>query len=271
MKMEDESICRLPLHVISIVLGHLDSMQTLGAAILSHSTFNAAFNESPESIVKSILINQIESLLPYAVLLFDAQSVEYKNDNRVYSFVEELHWIARWSVENALQFGHLEPANALQLSKMHTMIQDLADDFVQDTRPEFVRMFRLGTVRPTSTSEQYRIYRALYRFQLYCTLSFRSYPDDHHPDDELRALRKKWHRGFFKYFSPWANEQLACVHDFLERALSVSFDEMAAHDVIWGKLRIDWLSKGRHNPRKQAFVRCTIIAILSRHDPNLVR
>ncbi len=34
----------------------------------------------------------------------------------------------------------------------------------------------------------------------------------------------------------------------------VAFDEVAAHDVQWGAESVNWLSKGKVNEHKQAYV-----------------
>jgi hypothetical protein len=43
----------------------------------------------------------------------------------------------------------------------------------------------------------------------------------------------------FGPFSPWINEQLACVHDYLEEVLSKAFEEIAAHNIRWGAKSVD--------------------------------
>ncbi|KAK3315836.1 hypothetical protein B0H66DRAFT_604147 [Apodospora peruviana] len=42
------------------------------------------------------------------------------------------------------------------------------------------------------------------------------------------------------------------IHDYLERVLSRSFDEVAAHDVEWGHGCVDWIAQGRAAQYKQA-------------------
>lgn len=40
---------------------------------------------------------------------------------------------------------------------------------------------------------------------------------------------------YFRHYAAWENEQLACVHDYLVRALSIPVDDFALHDVKWGE------------------------------------
>lgn len=57
-----------------------------------------------------------------------------------------------------------------------------------------------------------RYEREFYRFELYCNL----YHDFKTPVMSLEEQRVF----FFSNFSPWENEQLTCVHDYLIRLLA---------------------------------------------------
>ncbi|KAJ0324575.1 hypothetical protein COL922a_013674 [Colletotrichum nupharicola] len=47
-------------------------------------------------------------------------------------------------------------------------------------------------------------------------------------------------RYFFHPFSPWVNEQILCVYRYLERKVAEAYDDVAAHDVDWGKVPVEW-------------------------------
>lgn len=53
----------------------------------------------------------------------------------------------------------------------------------------------------------------------------------------------------------YRNVRISSLHSF--RCTSnklLAFDEVAAHDVEWGSLSVDWLSRGHLNEHKQAYV-----------------
>ncbi|KAJ5726783.1 zinc finger domain protein [Penicillium malachiteum] len=96
-----------------------------------------------------------------------------------------------------------------------------------------------------SPSENYRIERSFYIFQVYCSL-FGQSKTPLPFDDQLDK--------FFKRFAPWENEQFACVHDFLLDELEPAFDEVATHDVKFGDLSIHWAEND--NSWLQGYVSC---------------
>lgn len=65
---------------------------------------------------------------------------------------------------------------------------------------------------PLSTNEVTRIERSLYRFEIYCNLFRDSAQFTFAPGPEQREA-------YFSKFSPWENEQLACVQDYLSGAI----------------------------------------------------
>lgn len=82
METYSPPLLELPLHLLSIILAQLDSMQSLGSTILSHSLFYDAFNDDTKRVVRSILRNQIPpELICYAEATFKAQMVDNNNND----------------------------------------------------------------------------------------------------------------------------------------------------------------------------------------------
>jgi hypothetical protein len=216
----------MPLHLLSLMLSQLDSMMpTLASAILSHSSLYAAFAEDRDRIVRAILRNQISpELMVYAFPTYLAGLPGF--DPCDFSNIESF---LRLHIDRVFEFrlpvqpdlftkpGPVEMHLASTLSKTHAIIEHFTTEFVQDTLP--LRRTELGLLQddsnPTSSAELFRIHRAMYRYQLYCNL-FR------HPynQQQRRRLGTVLVVYFFARFSPWANEQLACIHDYFERVLS---------------------------------------------------
>ncbi len=148
------------------------------------------------------------------------------------------------------------------------MVQHFAADFPQEAIPRFNRIFE--TTRPEtsiSESEELRILRALYRFQLYCNIFGRKTIDaakqapptmegwprqpwpGQSPDDLDCELEL-----FFWPWPPWANEQLACVFEYLETKISVYFNDVASHDIDWGRRQVNRVEPTVAIPYRQFLV-----------------
>lgn len=272
-----------------MVLAQLDSMQSLGSAILSHSLFYNAFHEDTKRIVRSILRNQIPpQLMYYAEATFKAQFVDVDGGKETCILLRPAfksvklgsnsppleEWCLEWIFDLPLrgtgvpkvsrrgkdkqtysQMGAISIADAI--SRTHGYVEHFRDGFIRERLPLMQNLMG-RRVNPkgsrASRMELFRISRALYRFQIYCNLMFRDVVDLH-PGRRARESRNlHMDRYFMGVFPPWVNEQLCCIHDYLEEVLSRAFDDVAAHEVIWGALSVDWLAQGRRNEHKQAFV-----------------
>lgn len=282
-------LLELPLHLLCMVLAQLDSMQSLGSAIISHSLFYNAFNDDTKRVVRSILRNQIPpELICYAEATFKAQVVDNNDGKEVSKLLRSAfescdyeldglpfqHWRLEWIFDHPLPGPEASKASrrrqdnqpygsmgaisiASTISRTYGHVEYFCECFFRERLP---LMQKLMGRRPNpqdsrpSQMELFRIRRALYRFQLYCNLNFRDVVD-FHPGRWIREMRNyRLGRRFFNPFSPWVNEQLACVHDYQEEVLSRTFDDTAAHEVVWGAMSVDWLAQGRRNEYKQAFV-----------------
>lgn len=226
---------RMPLHLLTLILSELDDMHSLGSAIRSHRLLYAAYQDDINTVLKSILRNQIPpGLMRYAVAAYDARYIG-RDDKKV---LEELlvRTLARRDrrgitfqerfLKSRIENNAGAPALAAALSSTHSVVQHFSRRFLADTLPLAPQVFgsaRSGSAE-ASVDEIFRACRALYRFEIYCNLGFR---DDHKGDLDgdlsqgwssvLRECQEDTH---FRAFSPWVNEQLACMHDYLERELS---------------------------------------------------
>ncbi len=230
-------ILRMPLHLLAIALSHLDSTVSLGSAILAHSSLYASFREDRARVMRAILLNQIPpAILPYAHATFLAarlaQDPEPLTTKRVSHFLSRhVHAIFEFelsasrierilfpeSPEGDLSSA-IDPLALHALSKTHTVVEHFTRHFARDTFPFAHRNLGLpqrGEENMLSADETFRIHRSIYRFQLYCNLFRHPYQPFQHLS--LPTLIATF---FFPDFSPWVNEQLACIHDYFERLLS---------------------------------------------------
>lgn len=287
-KMPDSKFLELPLHLLSMILTKLECMQSLGAAILSHSSIYAAFCDDEKHIVQCILRNQIPpELMHYAAAAFESNFVDNSNEEHVGVLIGTTFegWFRlkndspfqQWCLDrmfdhflsgdgvrsifartyDILEYESLDGRTiASMFSKTHTVVDYFCTRFLSERLPLSQRLLRrrLSGNKPPSEKELFRIKRALYLFEIYCNVVFQR-ESDFHPDRQTKHSRKHYLEWYFiGSFSPWVNEQLACVHDYLEEVLSKAFDEVAAHDIRWGAKSVDWLAQGRLNEHKQAYV-----------------
>ena len=222
--MATNSIHCLPVHILRLVLCQLDTIRSLGCAILSHSLFYVAFNEDSHTVVIEILALQIDlRLLPFARAVQEADAVDNSDPATVETFLEDRldernPDAGDWS---RLRSYQLSIPIAAAISKLHTIVDYFTDDFASRTLPYCEPPLGIRhRKRYPSLAESYRIQRALYRFQLYCSLFFRNASDLAPNSDRRQKIEFILHMGFFHYFSSWENEQLACMHDYLEKVLS---------------------------------------------------
>ncbi|KAI1315803.1 hypothetical protein F5Y16DRAFT_197477 [Xylariaceae sp. FL0255] len=59
---------------------------------------------------------------------------------------------------------------------------------------------------------------------------------------------------FFSRHPPWVNEQLGCVHDYIEKRFSEASRDVLAHDIEFREFSIDYLSNGPDNGWKQSWI-----------------
>lgn len=236
---------RMPLHLLVMVLSRLDDMHSLGSAIRTHRLLHAAYQDDTNTILKSILRNQIPSdLMRYAVTAYEARRIARYDKKPLHELLTQslarrdrrgIPFQERY-LRSAIENDPGAPALAAALSSTHSVVQHFSRRFLADTLPLAPQVLGPAYSRSAEASadEIFRACRALYRFQIYCNLGFRD-GDDHEGNlggdlssSVLRECQDDYH---FRAFSPWVNEQLACIHDYLERGLSRGLFSMPPRSI----------------------------------------
>ncbi|KAI1347768.1 hypothetical protein F5Y01DRAFT_307292 [Xylaria sp. FL0043] len=221
----------LSVELVCMILSALPDVESLQTAVLSCPLFYSAFRAAETSVTTHVLFSQIDaSVLPEAMAAIES--------SRLGAFKERCkrqRWdAARDFITRNLRKRPIPPdtwllKRALPLGRLHSCVEELAKQFAEAT------VSRGPAARcPLSTTnrERCRIQRALYRFEIYCKLLCEA--------DWERRIYHNQDILFFSNFSPWENEQLGCVHDFLVRAVSPAFNEIVEHDIHWGAARVDY-------------------------------
>ncbi|KAH7385023.1 hypothetical protein BKA64DRAFT_681994 [Cadophora sp. MPI-SDFR-AT-0126] len=211
----------LPLETQQAILSSLTSIASLKQCALACPTLYTAYKIAEKVIIAQVLYNQIGiGVLPEAVLAFSSASLKLSD---LESF-SEANFRKRRPPPEVYTFS-----DALNMSEMHTRIDFLTKAFV---RKALKASPYASLDESASPAEIDRIERTFYRFEIYRHIFGRF-----QQNREWRVQAQQ--NMFFKYFSPWENEQLACVHEFLAQIVIPVFNEIAAHDVFWGSTNIE--------------------------------
>lgn len=197
----------LPPELKQALLSALPDVSSLRSAALSCSFLYHAFLSAEELITTQVVKNQIDAdVLPEALTALKTFRSQPWSRQGVIDFVDGHHLCFRtsppesWSLSEALPLGNL-----------HASVEKFASDFIAEmlnTSSDFAYI-DVPPGWPVSRHEMNRIQRAFYRFETYCHLFRNPHAFDAH---EMRDV-------FFFKFSHWENEQLACIHDYLFRAV----------------------------------------------------
>lgn len=269
----------LAAEVVAQILACLDSRSLL-SAILAHRLFHATFQVFQHHILKEILLRLVPlQLLPLAFATYEAESMDCSDWNRIRRLLDRVH-VGQGQASSPspglppLPLTHRMVAT---MERVHLMVGYFTADFAQQAIPRFSRIFETTRPATISPSEELRILRAFYRFQLYCNIFGRNAIESARQanltaqvsEDEDWArptLPRKSPEGmrrelesFFWPWPPWANEQLACVFEYLETVISVFFDDVAAHDVEWGWRKVDWVEPSVAIPHRRFLVSCCFL------------
>ena len=230
----------LPSELIEHILGLLPDVTSLLSSILSCSSLYSVFSKVEILITSKVVERSIsEEVLPEAVATWKSSLLGLRRDVLLQDFADDQlrsrqHSKPSWTL-----------SEALPLAGLHRHVEYFSTDFALQTLAGLGEDYTYNTALTESPSsdELHRIQRAFYRFEIYCNLSRSRQPDPFVLDEQPLMV-------FFSKFSPWENEQLGCIHDYLFhkvspgkrvrdlvscKALTVTaFNEITDHDVTWG-------------------------------------
>ncbi|PVH81024.1 hypothetical protein DL98DRAFT_514932 [Cadophora sp. DSE1049] len=211
----------LPIETQQAILSSLTSIASLKQCALACPILYISYKAAEGMIITQILYNQIGiKVLPEAVLALSSSQLKL-SDLEPFA---EANFRKRRPPPSIYKFR-----DALIMSETHTHIKFLTKDFV---RKALKASPYPSLDKPASPAEIDRIERTFYRFEIYRHIFGRF--------QQNREWRVEAQQDmFFKYFSPWENEQMACVHEFLAQIVIPAFNEIVAHDVFWGSTNIE--------------------------------
>ena len=235
--------CMIPLRLTSLapelkyaIFMCLPDVPSAKALALTSSSFFQTFLNAQELILNQVLQNEMDTevLRDYLTALSVSQ-IQVWNKDAIRKILDEYfggsssHTSHKWKL-----------SEALAISKLHEYVDFLAIEFASSAL--FKNPTAGGANAAPSSSEMRRIKLTIHRYELYCNL-FRHPTHDRMVRDKLNRNRlirpqpfgaHEQRKVFFDKFSPWENEQLGCIHDFLVQEITTPFRDVAKHDVEWG-------------------------------------
>ena len=204
---------QLPVETKQAIFSSLTDIASLRAAVLTCSSLYHAFKNAEDLITASVMLNEIDiDVLPEA---FIAHASETWTQNTL--FAAE-HLQSRQPVSPKARFKISE---LIHLGKTAQYVNYFAKDFAEKALLEMVIAVRMGnqyqkfgdgpSSRVASREEMNRIKRALYMFEIHCNICSSL--------SQSQPVQAQFHGApaviFCRRFSPWENEQLASVYDYL--------------------------------------------------------
>jgi len=187
----------LPIETQQAILSSLTSIASLKQCALSCPVLYTSYKAAESFIIAQILYNQIGfGVLPEAVLALSSSCLKSSD----LEHFAEANFRKRRPPSSVYSFK-----DAFLMSELHMRVDLLRRIFF---RKALTASQCASPSQPASPSEIDRIERAFYRFEMYRHIFSRFQQNRHWRVEAQQDM-------FFKYFSPWENEQLACVHEFL--------------------------------------------------------
>uniref|UniRef100_A0A8H7N0C5 Uncharacterized protein n=1 Tax=Bionectria ochroleuca TaxID=29856 RepID=A0A8H7N0C5_BIOOC len=235
------AISQVPADVIAHNLSNLEAIEDLAVAIRSHRIFLNAFNEGPYSIARAIVKSQIPSdATPLVAALLESTRIDHGAGIDISREILD-RLTSAISDPNQTTLFYVSKLSLSELafcSRIYATAESLAYKMAAEVKPIAIQKLDFGcsTLQHLTSTEKARLVRAFLRFQLLCDLFCppdSACPSSNDGNSEERAMENKLR--FFSMYSPWVNEHLMCAFTWLQRILRQAFDELAWHDVDWGR------------------------------------
>lgn len=219
----------LPPELKLELMQRLDNFCSLSTLIHAIPSFYHVLVHAKLTVLSSILKTAIQlPVVSDALTVLESSKLSNATSEEVRTILQNY----KHGLENEHTTVLIEPSSSLatcvDIVRKHRLIEWFRQDLCRSNlpTPPLTNPQEPTDPLPVSTEENTRIYRALYRFELYCNL-FR--------DANLYRLNTYEARTrLLKLWPSWEVEELSCIHNYLSRRLSEVLDEVAEHDVETG-------------------------------------
>lgn len=212
-------------HILSMM--ELDS---LNALVRASRVYFEQFREDHQNLLCQCLESTLGSVAADAYAVHQTSSKEFLNQrtpSKIREFLKSYHYLRSQSWFTPFH-KVLDMEGALSTIKFHcSTVQPLARHFFSLALNYLDKETKRSLDhKPLSRTEEIRLMRALYRFQLCCNLYGLGF-DDTLPDAESLELGKMVLDEFIAIFEPWESEEIFCFVLFAREKYEAIFDEIA--------------------------------------------
>jgi hypothetical protein len=212
------ALASLPHDVLVAVLSNVLDLDTLLAIIASCRAFYSAFKSSPTPIIRDLAFRIIGiAVLPDSILATLARNAGPCRltgpEEAIVAAVLEL--LNRRGDEALLTTHKWTAAEGMATIRLHSIIDDMARRFAAFHLSQLERVSGRQQKAPAN-QELVRIKRALYRFEVFCTL----FPPQDRDKQEIPTPSFNAQEAFFGTASPWENEEFFIVLESLRRLVA---------------------------------------------------
>ena len=221
------SLESLPVEIQSAILLNIQDIVSLRNLTRASPEYHNAYLSQRLQVLNRILFNSIYPDVLYDALFAISSRKTLTNDlkdrvTRVKTFLSEYNDSrGTWTSPE-----HVDLESACKLTQLQIRVQHATEDLCQTALSS--NPFSGNQAEDwgqLSSNECRRVYRAFYRFEMFCNLfrNWKNSPDDQDLSDavsvsddstsELDSMEKS--SRFLSLFKPWEVEELACVRDFL--------------------------------------------------------
>ena len=211
----------LPVEILQEILSQLDDVLSLRSAVLTGPCLYHIHKDADESITTQVLLQHLNlDLICEAIAAQEAAS----------------HGKSPWSKPYTLEFleRHYTPlhpfphprtsrwklSEAIPMARLYNHIHHFAQGMISKALAKHpVSHAPEPTPTPPSSIEINRFERNLYRFETYRHIFGDPRTLPLKTREEQNAVCREQNALYWNRFSPWENEQLACVYDYLMGAV----------------------------------------------------
>ena len=236
----ESSLKRFPVELKQNLLSLAPDIFSLRSMVLSCSSLYHAFLGAEKMITTQVVKHQFESI-PEALLQHARnRAKDLRTEKDFDLFIQNNSWVQftnSWTL-----------AEALSLARLHTIVERFTSDFIAETLSKYSTFAYIDPPPnwPVSQDELTRIYRAFYRFELFCHPFYQHSFSSHYMDEV------SWNEVmiFSFAFSCWEIEQVAALYEYLYRLICpgtiyscvsrlvtdcfMAFNDIVEHDFKWG-------------------------------------
>ncbi|KAK1533573.1 hypothetical protein CPAR01_10281 [Colletotrichum paranaense] len=238
------SIADIPCELVSSILRSLDDFETLTSALLACRHIYTSFKQIAGTEL-AILRRKIGlDLLPYAVASLEASRLKPSpgDDSSIRALLDLLY-------DNPSQLvartASISSELLRSMSRKHDWVTTLALSYAAEAKIHLASDIAASPEAVDLSPPEYiRFCRAFYRVDLFYLL-FGAVGN-------FNGLSGMGNLLFHRH-PPWVNEQLGCVHDFIEDKFLEASIDVLAHDVTFGEYEIDYLTTGGDNMMIQSW------------------